>query len=94
MLAVAIKDLEMRMSNSNLLLEKNAIWFEPSAQKRETGKQTAGTLYYQYEKSVSQEHMLIWGKPGPKPPSASKSNCYSFSETSTQVGSWGDKGDI
>lgn len=45
MLAVAIEDLEVRLSNSNLLTEKSAICFEPSAQKGETGKQTAGALY-------------------------------------------------
>ena len=48
MLVVAIKDLEVRLGNSNLPLGKNAIWFELSAQKRETDKQTAGILYYQY----------------------------------------------
>ena len=48
MLAVAIKDLEVCLGNSNLLLGKSAIWFEPSAEKGETGKQTAGILYYQY----------------------------------------------
>ena len=29
MLAIAIKDLEVRLSDSNLFLRKNAIWFEP-----------------------------------------------------------------
>ena len=48
MLAVAIKDLEVRLGNSNLPLGKNAIWFEPLAQKGETGKQMTGILYYQY----------------------------------------------
>ena len=48
MFAVAIKDLEVRLGNSNLPLGKSAIWFELSAQKEETGKQTAGILYYQY----------------------------------------------
>ena len=38
MLAIAIKDLEVHLSHLNLLLGKNAIWFEPSAQKGETGK--------------------------------------------------------
>lgn len=38
MLAITIKDLEIRLSNLNLLLEKNVIWFELSAQKRETSK--------------------------------------------------------
>ncbi len=47
-LAVVIEDLEVRLRNSNLPLGKSAIWFEPSAQKEETGKQTAGVLYYQY----------------------------------------------
>ena len=37
-LAVAIEDLEVHLGNSNLPLEKNVIWFEPSAQKKETGK--------------------------------------------------------
>ncbi len=48
MLAVSIDDLEVRLGNSNLPLGKSAIRFEPSAQKGETGKQTAGALYYQY----------------------------------------------
>ena len=48
MLAIAIKDLEMRLGNSNLLLGKSAIRFEPSAQKEETDKQTTSALYYQY----------------------------------------------
>ncbi len=48
MLAVAIEDLEVRLRNSNLLLRKSAIWFEPSAQKGEIGKQTTGALYYRY----------------------------------------------
>ncbi len=47
-LAVAIKDLEVRLCNLNLLLRKKAIWFKLLAQKGETSKQTAGTLYYQY----------------------------------------------
>ena len=48
MLAIVIEDLEMRLGNSNLPLEKNAIWLEPLAQKKQTSKQTAGVLYYQY----------------------------------------------
>lgn len=48
MLAVAIEDLEVRLSNSNLPTGKSAIRFEPSAQKGEAGKQTAGALYYKY----------------------------------------------
>ncbi len=48
MLAMAIEDLEIRLRNSNLPLRKSAIWFELSAQKEETGKQTAGALYYRY----------------------------------------------
>ena len=38
MLAIAIKDLEIRLGNLNLPLGKSAIWFEPSAQKGEIGK--------------------------------------------------------
>ncbi len=37
-LAIAIKDLEVRLDNLNLPLGKSAIRFEPSAQKGETGK--------------------------------------------------------
>ena len=47
-LIIAIKDLELRLGNSNLLLGKSAIWFEQSAQKGEIGKQTTSALYYQY----------------------------------------------
>ena len=46
MLAIAIKDLKVRLGNSNLLLGKSAIRFEPSAQKVKIGKQTIGALYY------------------------------------------------
>ena len=46
MLAIAIEDLEMRWGNSNLLLGKSAIRFEPSTQKVEIGKQTTSALYY------------------------------------------------
>ncbi len=48
MLAIAIKDLKMRLRHSNRLLGKSAIWYEPSAQKGEADKQTVGALYYQY----------------------------------------------
>lgn len=45
MLIVKIKDLEVCLSNSNLLLEKNAIWFKLLTQKSEIDKQTTGILY-------------------------------------------------
>ncbi len=48
MLAVAIEDLEVHLRNLNLPLGKSTIWFRPSAQKGETGKQTAGARYYRY----------------------------------------------
>ena len=48
MLAVAIEDLEVQIGNSNLLLGRNAIAFEPLPQKLETGKQTTSALYYHY----------------------------------------------
>ena len=48
MLAIAIEDLEIRLNNLNLPVEKSTIWFEPLAQKGETDKQTASALYYQY----------------------------------------------
>lgn len=38
MFALAIKDLKVRLANSNLELGKRAIWFEPLAQKRKTSK--------------------------------------------------------
>ena len=46
--AIAIKDLEVYLSNWNLPTWKNVIYFEPLAQKKETGKQMAGALYYKY----------------------------------------------
>ena len=46
--AIAIKDLEVRLSNSNLPTEKSAICFEPLAQNKDAGKQTASALYYKY----------------------------------------------
>ena len=48
MLAIAIKDLIVYLDNLNLPLGKSVIWFEPLAQNRETDKQTAGIIYYQY----------------------------------------------
>ena len=45
-LAIAIKDLEVCLSNSNLPMAKSAIFFNASGQNRKTGKQTAGELYY------------------------------------------------
>lgn len=38
MLTIAIKDLEMRLDNLNLPLEKSAIWFELLISKKETSK--------------------------------------------------------
>ena len=38
MLAIAIKDLEVCLNNSNLLLRKNVIRFELLAQEKETSK--------------------------------------------------------
>ncbi len=38
MFAVVIEDEVMRLGNSNLPLGKNTIWFESSAQKKETDK--------------------------------------------------------
>ncbi len=47
-LTIVTKDLEVRLYNLNLPLEKSVIWFESSAQKGKTGKQMASALYYQY----------------------------------------------
>ena len=43
-ISVAIKDLELHLSNSNLPIGKNVVYFEPLAQKGENGKQMAGIL--------------------------------------------------
>lgn len=48
MLAIRIKDLEVQLSNLNLLVGKNAIQFESLIQKDETDKQMAGTIYFFY----------------------------------------------
>lgn len=48
MLTIVIKNLKIQMTNSNLLMRKNAICFEVSNQKRETDKQTADAIYYKY----------------------------------------------
>lgn len=48
MLAIAIKDSEMQMGNSSLLLEKSTIKFELWFQKGATDKQMASALYYKY----------------------------------------------
>lgn len=45
-LAIAIEDVEVRLSDSNLPLGKSIIWFELSSEKRELGKQTTNALYY------------------------------------------------
>lgn len=44
--AIAIKSLEIYLSNSNLLMEKSAIYFKLLAQKKEINKQTANILFY------------------------------------------------
>lgn len=45
-LTITIKDLELRLDNSNLPLGKSAIRFKLLVQKRETDKQITNTLYY------------------------------------------------
>lgn len=44
-LAIIIKDLELRLHNSNLALGKRVIWFVPLTQKKETDNETADVLY-------------------------------------------------
>lgn len=46
--AIAIQDLKICLGNLNLLLEKSAIWFESSIQKKKTSKQMIDALYYEY----------------------------------------------
>lgn len=43
-LAIAIKDLELWLSNLNQFIQKSVIWFEPLAQKSKIGKQIIGAL--------------------------------------------------
>lgn len=45
---IAIKDLETRLINSNVLITKIIICFRFLSQKEKTGKQMAGILYYKY----------------------------------------------
>ena len=47
MLGIAIEDLEVHLSISNLPIEKNVIYFKLLAQKKKTGKQTTGILIWQ-----------------------------------------------
>lgn len=47
-LTVVIKDLEVRLINSNLQTKKSAIRFELLTQKQEVDKQTTDILYYKY----------------------------------------------
>ena len=47
-LAIAIEDLEVQLSNSNLPIRKSTVCFKLLAQKGDIGKQTAGLLYYKY----------------------------------------------
>ena len=44
MFVMAIKDLKVRLDNSNLFIEKHKIWFKLLAQKKETGNK--GLVYY------------------------------------------------
>lgn len=53
MFVVIIKDLEVQLGNSNLLIGKNVICFKFLAEKRETGKQTASAFHIKNYKSVS-----------------------------------------
>ena len=45
MIAIAIKDLKLRLSNSNLPIGKNAVCFESLAQKENDIQQMVGILY-------------------------------------------------
>lgn len=47
-LTIAIEDLKVYLSNSNLLLGKNAIKFKVLVKKKETSKQMASIAYYYY----------------------------------------------
>lgn len=48
MLVITIEDLEVCMSDLNLPLKKNVLWFESLAQKKEIDKQMVSALYYKY----------------------------------------------
>lgn len=47
-LAIVIKDLEVRLNNLNLPSKKSVIQFKSLAHKGETIKQIAVALYYKY----------------------------------------------
>lgn len=65
--AVAIKNLKVQFSNSNLLVGKNTIWFKFLAQKKEIDKRTADALYNKNQKFILQKYMLIMEKYELKP---------------------------
>lgn len=48
MLAIAIEDLKVQLSNSNLLIKKNAICFKSLVYKEKISKHIANVLYYKY----------------------------------------------
>ncbi len=45
-LAIAIENLEVQLSNLNLPVGKSAIRFEPLVQKGKTGEQMADAIYF------------------------------------------------
>lgn len=58
---IAFEDLNLRVSNSNLLLGKRAIWLEFLAQNRKTDKHITGA-YTTNTKNFLQKPIFILGK--------------------------------
>lgn len=83
---IVIKDLEIYLINSNLLLRKNIIWFKLLIQKRKTDKQIASILFtnikslfhksiYLFEKNIDQNSPFLL-----------KSDYHNLSEISIETG--------
>lgn len=84
--AILIKDLKMRLSNSNPLLRKSAIWFELLAPKK---KQVNRLLIYHIINTKNLFHRrLCLSKEimSQNLPFASKSNCHYLLKTKIQLG--------
>lgn len=88
MFAITIKDLEMRLSNSNLLLEKNPIWFKLFTHKKGlVSKQLMSNITN--TKSLLHREIYLSGKNiGQNLLFASKLNCHNVLEICTHADSW------
>lgn len=73
MFTIIIKNLEVYLSNSNLLRGKVAICFKLLALQWIFGKQITAALYYKYSEFILQEHMLFGKNLGQKLPFTTRS---------------------